>query len=162
MSSRKPTRAAIRASSEGTARPVTVVEKMTSTSSAAMPAAASAPLTAWTAELDGGLDVGVVGRGEVGEQLVVVERQREIPAADPGIGVDAAEHLMAGTAVAVSGAEDVLGEGLGDLVLRVSVGGKDRVHGGKAGHAGDSTFAIAPIGGTRRDPPSHVSVRPMG
>jgi hypothetical protein len=31
--------------------------------------------------------------------------------------------------------EDVFGERLGDLVLRVSVGWEDRVHGGKTGHA---------------------------
>ena len=134
MSSRKPTRAAIRASSEGTASPVTVVEKMMSTSSGANAGGLQRTVDGPNGQLDGGLDEGVVGRGEVGEQLVVLERQREIPAADPGIGVNAAQHLMAGTAVGIRGAEDVLGESLGDLVLRVSVGGKDRVHGGKAGH----------------------------
>ena len=38
MSGRNPSRPAIRASSEGTPKPVTVVEKMTSTSSGAIPA----------------------------------------------------------------------------------------------------------------------------
>ena len=47
-------------------------------------------------EFDRGLDEGVVRRGEVGQLLVVVERQREIPAADPGVGVDPPHHLVAG------------------------------------------------------------------
>ena len=85
-SGRRPRRAAILASSEGTARPVTVVEKMTPTSwlqSGGFEGAVKGLL----GELEGDVDEDVVRRGEVGDVPVLLERDGQVPAADARVGV---------------------------------------------------------------------------
>ncbi len=89
------------------------------------------------AQIDRDFQIGVVGLGEVRQLPVAIKRQRQVPAAHPGVGVHPSQHLVASAI-----AQHVLGECLGDLVLRVPVWRQNRMHGSKAGHAGHSTVTI--------------------
>ena len=121
---------AIRASIDGTATPVTVVDTIRSTSSGRSPARSSAPSTAARTEVDRGLDERVVGRAEVVEVAVALERQRQVPGPDLGAGVKPLQEL-----VLALGAEADVGEQLGDLALGVPVVGEHRLDGSDATHA---------------------------
>ena len=117
-SGRRPRRAAIRASSDGTAMPVTVVDMITSTSPASSPASCSAPATA-RAELHGDVDERVVGRREVCRARVVLEGQGEMPGRDLRAVVQPAEKRV------VLLGHTHLGEQLGQLLLGVLVRRQD-------------------------------------
>ena len=106
-----PSRPAIRASSDGAATPVTVVETTRSTSSGRRPASSSAPATAAEPELDSVLDEQVVGFAEVLQRGVLIQRQDEVTIVDLGTAMQAAKDLFV---LAVSADRQ---EGFGDLGL---------------------------------------------
>ena len=91
-SSRIPIRAAILASSDGTASPVTVVETTRSTSAGVRPAAFSASTSASAPSSTATRDELVVGLVEVAQPQVAVQRQGQVAVADPGVGVDPFEE----------------------------------------------------------------------
>ena len=92
-SGRSPIRPAIRASSVGTASPVTVVVMIRSTSDGSRPASSSAPSDRGTPEFDCVLDEHVVGGAEVGEPGVVLQRQHHVPAVDLRAPVHGADEV---------------------------------------------------------------------
>ncbi len=110
--------------------PVTEVVTMMSTSSAASPAAARASPDGLLAEPGADLDEGVVGGAEAGEAGVGVQREREVPVGHAGGPVQPVEHRPVGAP-----GQDHLGEGVGDLLLRIAVPGQRRSHGHDLAHA---------------------------
>ena len=121
---------AIRASIDGTATPVTVVETIRSTSSGRSPARSSAPSTAREPRSIAASMNASLACAEVVEVAVALERQRQVPGAHLGAGVQPLQEL-----VLALGAEADVGEQLGDLALGVPVVREHRVDGSDAAHA---------------------------
>ncbi len=84
-------------------------------------------------QLDAGLDEGVVGLGEALQLAVAMQGQRQVAVVDSGVGVDPLDHRLVDGA-----AEQVVGEGVGQLRLAVAVLGE---YAGDAqdSHDGDSS-----------------------
>ncbi len=100
----------MRASSDGTATPVTVVEQMRSTSSGSSPASSSAPDTRRTPEFHRVFDEQVVRLAEVGQCRVLLDRQDEVATVDLCARVQATDDVFE------SGERRNLDEGVGDLI----------------------------------------------
>ena len=114
-SGRRPSRPAMRASSDGTAMPVTVVVTIKSTSLGCRPASSRAPdRAAQPSSTACSMKRSLVSPKSL-ERQVLLHRKDGVPAVDLRAGVQAAEGLL------VSGECRHLDEHFGDLILGVPV-----------------------------------------
>ena len=114
----------MRASSDGTAMPVTVVVMIMSRSAGLQARFVERGGQRLAAQVDRVLDEDVVGFAEVAERRVLLDRQDQMAAVDLRIRVQAADDVAR-----IRRSRD-LDEGFGDLVLGVAVRGQRTLHAG--------------------------------
>ena len=113
-----------RASMVGLAMPVTEAKKIAEMSLAVRPSGSRALLDGALAELDGGVDPGVVGLAEAHQRGIGLEGEDEEAMIDAAVGEEAADQARLFKLCAPP-----FGEGLGDLGLAVAVGRKGGPYG---------------------------------